>query len=65
MARQRPHVFDPAPFNQALVISNRTRFSAEALAINTATADFIALSAPPRIAPPVLTAAQNSAISFL
>jgi hypothetical protein len=49
----------------SIAISNRTRFSAEALAASTATADFIALSAPPRIALPVLTAAQNSAISFL
>jgi hypothetical protein len=51
--------------DQAPVISTRTCFSAEALAARTATADFIALSPPPRMAPPVLTAAQNSAISFL
>src|SRR5262249_6826097 len=51
--------------DQAPVTSSRTCFSAERLAARTATADFIAFSPPPRIALPVLTAAQNSAISFL
>src|SRR5262245_48230000 len=50
---------------QAPVNSNRTCFSADRLAVKTATADFMAFSGPPRIALPVLTAAQNSAISFL
>src|SRR4030095_12668118 len=51
--------------DQATVISRRTCFSADRLAARTATADFIAFSPPPRTGAPVLTAAQNSASSFL
>src|SRR5262245_3775568 len=51
--------------DQAAVISSRACFSADRLAARTATADFIAFSPPPRTGAPVLTEAQNSAISFL
>ena len=54
-------IFDQAP----LGISNLACCSAARFPVKIATADLIAFSGPQRIGLPVLTAAQNSATSFL